>query len=155
MLSNSNNIKLIQYLAGGIIGVSEKKASLYEKKVMTVSGIENAAEVIETRLLRTFYDYYGFDQYAAIAEPAMKYVYFSKQLDYLRNGVETNLLRKLNLALPLPLYSERWLLDKLDLLHTELAKALDRHPMDFKLKNFMLHEITPHQHLAEQLTREG
>ncbi|WP_033544141.1 heptaprenyl diphosphate synthase component 1 [Planococcus sp. CAU13] len=155
MLSNSNNIKLIQMLASGIIGVSEKKASLYEKKTISLAGIENAAEVIETSLLRIFYDYYGFSQYAVIAEPAMEYVYYSRQLDYLHAGLETNILRKLNLALPLPLYSERWLLDKLDSLHLKLTKALDAYPMDFQLKNFMLHQITPHQHLAEQLTREG
>lgn len=155
MLSNSNNIKLIQLLASGIIGVSEKKASLYEKIIMPVSGIEAAVEVIETKLLDIFYGYYGFSEYMAISKPALEYVYFAGQLDAYRNGVETNILRKLTLALPLPLYSERWLLDKLDSLHTELTKALDVHPMDFNLKNFMLHQITPHQHLAEQLTREG
>lgn len=155
MLSNTNNIKLIQLLASGIIGVSEKKASLYEEMIMPVAGVEAAAEVIETELLNIFYDYYGYSQYSAIAGPALEYVYFSHQLDSYRNGIETNVLRKLNFALPLPLYSERWLLDKLDSLHNELSKALDAHPMDFNLKNFMLHQITPHQHLAEQLTREG
>lgn len=155
MLSSTNNIKLIQLLASGIIEVSEKKAILYENKLLSVAGVETAAQVIETRLLRTFYEYHGFTQYEAIAKPALKYVYFSRQLDYLRSGMETNILRKLDQALPLPLYSERWLLDKLDLLHNELTKALDLHPMNFHLKNFMLHQITPHQHLAEQLTREG
>lgn len=155
MLSNTNNIKLIQLLASGIIGVSEKKASLYEKTIMPVVGIETAAEVIETELLSIFYGYHGYSQYTAISKPALEYVYFANQLEAYRNGVQTNILRKLTLALPLPLYPERWLLDKLDALHTELTKALDAHPMDFNLKNFMLHQITPHQHLAEQLTREG
>ncbi|XKE93411.1 heptaprenyl diphosphate synthase component 1 [Metaplanococcus flavidus] len=155
MLSNTNNIKLIQLLASGIIGVSEKKASLYEKTIMPASGVEAAAEVIETELLNIFYNYYGFSQYRAISKPALEYIHFSNQLDAYRNGVETNILRKLNLALPLPLYSERWLLDKLDASHAELTKVLDSHSMDFGLKNFMLHQITPHQHLAEQLTREG
>lgn len=155
MLSSSNNIKLIQLLASGIISVSEKKASLYENTAMSASGVETAAEVIETRLMSIFYDHYGFSQYKGIAVPAMEYVYFSNQLDFLRNGIETNILRKLNLSLPLPLYSERWILDKLDMLHNDLTKALEIHPMDYRLKNFMLHQITPHQHLAEQLTREG
>lgn len=155
LLSNSNNIKMIQLLASGIIGVSEKKATLYESQKMSIAGIENAAEVIETRLLRIFYDYYGFSQYASIAEPAMEYIYFSKQLDLLRSGIETNLLSKLNQTLSLPMYSERWLLDKLDMLHHELKKALDGQQLNFHLKTFLLHQITPHQHLAEQLTREG
>ena len=155
MLSNSNNIKLIQLLASGIIGVSEKKATLYEKTAMSANGVESAAEVIETRLLSIFYEHYGYSQYKEISVPAMKYVYFSNQLDFLREGKETNILRKLKQALPLPLYAERWILDKLDSLHSELTKALDVHPMDYRLKNFMLHQITPHQHLAEQLTREG
>ncbi|WP_422123421.1 heptaprenyl diphosphate synthase component 1 [Planococcus sp. X10-3] len=155
LLSNTNNIKLIQLLASGIISVSEKKASLYENTAMSAAGVESAANVIETRLLSIYYDHYGFSPYKAIAVPAMEYVYFSNQLDYLRDGQETNLLRKLNLALPLPLYSERWILDKLDALHAELTKVLDSHPMDFRIKNFMLHQITPHQQLAEQLTREG
>ncbi|HSJ38517.1 MAG TPA: heptaprenyl diphosphate synthase component 1 [Planococcus sp. (in: firmicutes)] len=155
MLSNTNNIKLIQLLASGIIAVSEKKATLFEKTAMSAAGVESAAEVIETRLLSIFYDHYGYSQYKAISVPAMEYVYFSQQLDFLREGIETNILRKLNLALPLPLYSERWILDKLDSLHSELTKALEIHPMDYRLKNFMLHQITPHQHLAEQLTREG
>ncbi|TAA72543.1 heptaprenyl diphosphate synthase component 1 [Planococcus salinarum] len=155
MLSNTNNIKLIQLLASGIIGVSEKKATLFEKTAMSANDVESAAEVIETRLLTIFYDHYGYSHYKGIAVPAMKYVYYSNQLDYLRDGVETNILRKLNMALPFPLYSERWILDKLDSLHIELTKALDIHPMDYRLKNFMLHQITPHQHLAEQLTREG
>lgn len=155
LLSNSNNIRLIQSLASGIISVSEKKASLYEKTAMSAAGVESAATVIETQLLDIFYGHYGFDSYKNIAVPAMEYVYYSNQLDCLRDGVETNLLRKLNLALPLPFYSERWILDKLDALHGELTLALDSQPMDFRLKNFMLHQITPHQHLAEQLTREG
>lgn len=155
LLSNTNNIKLIQSLASGIIGVSEKKATLYENTAMSAAGVESAAEVIETRLLSIFYDFYGYSQYKAVAVPAMAYVYYSNQLDCLREGIETNILRKLNLALPLPLYSERWILDKLDSLHSELTKALDSQPMDYRLKNFMLHQITPHQHLAEQLTREG
>lgn len=155
LLSNTNNIKLIQVLASGIISVSEKKASLYEKTVMSVAGVEAAAEVIETKLLNIFYDYYGYSHYAAIAKPALEYVYFSHQLDSYRNGLESNILRNLNRALSSHLYSERWLLDKLDLLHSELTKALDAHPMDFNLKKFILHQITPHQHLAEQLTREG
>lgn len=155
LLSNTNNIKLIQSLASGIIGVSEKKATLYENTAMSTTGVESAAEVIETRLLSIFYDFYDYSQYKAIAVPAMAYVYYSNQLDCLRNGIETNILRKLNLALPLPLYSERWILDKLDSLHSELTIALDSQPMDYRLKNFMLQQITPHQHLAEQLTREG
>ncbi len=155
MLSYTNNINLIQLLASGIIGVSEQKAKFYENALMPVREVETAAEVIETELLKTFYNFYDYNQYTAIAEPALKYVYFSHQLDACRNGLETNILRKLKLALPLHIYSERWLLDKLDTLHSEFTEALDAQPMDYNLKNFMLQQITPHQHLAEQLTREG
>ncbi|MFD1030873.1 heptaprenyl diphosphate synthase component 1 [Metaplanococcus flavidus] len=155
LLSGTKNIRLIQLLASGIISVSEKKASLYENTAMSVAGVESAANVIETRLLSIYYDHYGLSSYKEIAIPAMEYVYYTNQLDFLREGQKTNLLHKLNLALPLPLYSERWILDKLDELHTQLTDVLDSHPMDFRLKNFLLHQIIPHQHLAEQLTREG
>ena len=155
MLSNTNNIKLIQQLATGIIKVSEKKASFYESTPLSIIGIEEAVTIIETELITTFYSFYGFEKYTPLAKLMLNYVYFSEQLGCLRSGSQTRTLRMLDKALLYPLYTERWLLDKLETLNDSISNLLDNYPLSFELKNFMLHQITPHQHIAEQLTREG
>lgn len=155
MLSNMKNIKLIQQLATGIIRVSEKKASFYEVQPLSIAGIEESADVIETELLSIFYSHYGFDKYLPLAKLVLNYSGYLYQLDLLRSGEQTNILRLLDNSLRYPLYAERWLLDKLETLYDQIGKASAGFPISFELKNFMLHQITPHQQIAEQLTREG
>ncbi|MGI2327068.1 heptaprenyl diphosphate synthase component 1 [Planococcus sp. YIM B11945] len=155
MLTNSKNIPLIQKLATAIVHVSEKKATFYETSVHTLKSIDDAVEVIESELLTTFYDFYGFDEYTPLAKMALNYLRYAQELECLQRDGQTHVLRLLKQSLQNPLHTEEWLLDKLDDLHIQMEKCVNGYSFDYELKHFMLHQITPPQHKAEQLTREG
>ncbi|WKA57234.1 heptaprenyl diphosphate synthase component 1 [Planococcus shenhongbingii] len=155
MLANSNNITMIQRLATSIIKVSENKASFYDGLVRSVEEIDDLVHVIETELLTTFYKFYGFEKYASLATLMLRYIRYVEELEFLQNNSQTRILRLLNQTLQHPLQTERWLLEKLDLLHEDISLTINSYNFNYELKSFMLHQITPHQHRAEQLTREG
>lgn len=155
MLANSNNIVMIQRLATAIIKVSEKKASFYDGKIYSIDEIEEAIYQIETELLSSFYHFYGYEKYLPLAGLMLTYIRYSNELESLQKGEQSLVLRMLNRTLRHPLHSERWILDKLENLYDEIIRMVEKGTLTYELKDFMLHQITPHQHKAEQLTREG
>jgi heptaprenyl diphosphate synthase len=155
MLANLNNITMIQRLATAIIKVSEKKASFYDGLDRTTAELDRSVQQIETELLATFYNFYGFEKYTPLATLMLSYIRYKDELECLQGGSETRIIRALNKALQHPLHTERWLLEKLDILHDQISLTINSYNFNYDLKNFMLHQITPHQHRAEQLTREG
>jgi heptaprenyl diphosphate synthase len=155
MLTTMKNIPLIQKIATAIVHVSEKKASFYEDAVQSLSDIDETIEVIETELLTTFYDFYGYDEYTPLAKLTLNYLRYSEELECLQREGHTHVLRLLKQSLQHDLHTESWLLDKLDALHVQIEKCVNGYAFDYELKHFLLHQITPHQHRAEQLTREG
>lgn len=155
MLAETNNIAMIQRLATAIIKVSEKKASFYTSGILSMDEIDEAVKQIETELLFSFYNFYGYQEYSHLAVLMLTYNRYTSELDCLQKDGQSLALRKMNQTLRHPLQTERWLLDKLDSLHEEILQTIGTHNFSYELKNFMLHQITPHQHRAEQLTREG
>lgn len=155
MLANANNIAMIQRLATAIIKVSEKKASFYDGKIYSIEEIEQSIYQIETELLSSFYYFYGYEKYLPLAGLMLTYIRYSNELECLQGGGQSLVIRMLNQTLRHPLNTERWLMEKLDGLYDEVLWVVDKHPFNFETKKFMLHQITPHQHRAEQLTREG
>lgn len=155
MLANLNNITMIQRLATAIIKVSEKKASFHDGIVRSSEEIDHSVQQIESELLITFYKFYGYEKYAPLATLMLSYIRYAEELEYLKSGSQSRIIRLLNQTLQHPLHTERWLLEKLDLLHDQISNTINSYNFNYELKNFMLHQITPHQHRAEQLTREG
>ena len=155
MLAENNNIAMIQRLATAIIKVSEKKASFYANEIRSMEEIDEAIQKIESELLISYYNFYGFQEYSPLAVLMLAYNRYTSELDCLQKGGQSLALRMMNQTMRHPLQTERWLLDKLDSLHEEILQAIGTYNFNYELKNFMLHQITPHQHRAEQLTREG
>jgi len=155
MLTGMKNIPLIQRLATAIVQVSEKKASFYEETVQSLTEIDDTIEVIESELLTAFYDFYGYDEYTPLAKLMLNYLRYSEELECLQREGQSHVQRLLKKALQSDLHMESWLLEKLDDLHDQIVKCVNGYAFDYELKHFMLHQITPHQHRAEQLTREG
>ncbi|HSP22189.1 MAG TPA: heptaprenyl diphosphate synthase component 1 [Planococcus sp. (in: firmicutes)] len=155
MLAENNNIAMIQRLATAIVKVSEKKASFYTSEILSMDEIDEAVKQIETELLFSFYNFYGYQEYSPLAVLMLTYNRYTSELDCLQKGGQSLALRMMNQTLRHPLQTERWLLDKLDSLHEEILQAIGTYNFNYEIKNFMLHQITPHQHRAEQLTREG
>ncbi|RNF40505.1 heptaprenyl diphosphate synthase component 1 [Planococcus salinus] len=155
MLANLNNFTLIQRLATAITKVSEQKTSFYETVIRSEEEIERSVQIIESDLLTTFYRYYGYEEYAQLAEVSLQYVRYSEELAYWEAGVHTQLLKTLYHSLQPAASIETWLMEKLDQLEEEMLELVNHHLLPYDLKNYLLHKITPHQHRAEQLTREG
>lgn len=155
MLANANNIAMIQRLATAIIKVSEKKAAFYDGNIYTIDEIEQSIYQIETELLSSFYHFYGFEKYMPLAGLVLTYIRYGTELECLQRGGQSLVIRMLNQTLRHPLHTERWLKDKLASLYEDILWTADNYALTYELKNFMLHQITPHQHKAEQLTREG
>ncbi|TWT28310.1 heptaprenyl diphosphate synthase component 1 [Planomicrobium sp. CPCC 101110] len=155
MLTNLKNIPLIQRIATAIVQVSERKASFYEEAVRSIVDIDETVEVIETELLTAFYDFYGYDEYTPLAKLTLNYLRYAEELECLQRDGQTHVLRLLKQSLRHELHTENWLLEKLDHLHSQIVKCVNGYAFDYELKHFVLHQITPHQHRAEQLTREG
>lgn len=155
MLVNTKNIELVQRLATAIIKVSESKTSFFEKNYRTVEEIEQAITVIETELLMSFYTFYGYTEYGPLAKNALLYIRYTEELNRLQSKHYTHLLRELNTNLVHENYTKYWLMEKLDSLHEQILASIADCALDYELAQFLLHQITPHQHRAEQLTREG
>lgn len=155
MLVNTKNIAMVQQLASAIIQVSESKASFFEPQNRTVDDIEKAITVIETELLLTFYKFYGFSDYKLLAKQALLYLRYAEELNRLQSKNYSYLLRELNANLLSETHTKYWLMDKLDVLHEQILISISDCELDYELSQFLLHQITPHQHRAEQLTREG
>lgn len=155
MLANLNNFTLIQRLATAITRVSEEKTSFYETNNRSEEEIERSVQIIESDLLTTFYKFYGYEEYTRLAEVSLQYVRYSEELSLWKDGMQTQLLHTLYHSLQTPSHVEIWLLENLDRLEEEMLQLINHHSLTYDLKNYLLHKITPHQHRAEQLTREG
>lgn len=155
MLVNSKNIAMVQQLASAIIQVSERKASFFEEAIRSVEEIEEAITVIETELLLSFYRFYDFSEYTLLAKQTLIYLRYTDELKHLQSKNYTHFLRELNSNLVHEIYTEHWLLEKLDSLHGQILASMTDCSLDYELAQYLLHQITPHQHRAEQLTREG
>ncbi|WP_142826458.1 heptaprenyl diphosphate synthase component 1 [Planococcus soli] len=155
MLVNSKNIAMVQRLATAIIQVSEKKTSFFETAIRPIEETEEAITVIETELLISFYRFYNFSEYAPLAKQTLLYLRYADELKHLQSKNYTHFLRELNSNLVHEIYTEHWLMEKLDSLHRQILVSIGDCSLDHELAQFLLHQITPHQHRAEQLTREG
>ncbi|HSI65850.1 MAG TPA: heptaprenyl diphosphate synthase component 1 [Planococcus sp. (in: firmicutes)] len=155
MLTNLKNLKLTSGLARSITRVSEEKTSFHDTSLRSVLDVEDAIQIIESDLLVTFYEYYGFTEYRALAETVLKYNRYYEELQFLKANEPTQVLRLLSDSLISPFHIEDWLMRHLDILQADMLKLIDNHSFNYELKNYLLHQITPHQHKAEQLTQEG
>ncbi|CEG22597.1 Heptaprenyl diphosphate synthase component 1 [Planococcus massiliensis] len=155
MLSNMENLTMIKHLASAIISVSERKASFYDQVERPIQLVDELIQKNEIELIEAFYNFYGYHEYTKLAKAMLSYVRYENELKCLKEGGQSRILQLLNKSLRYPADPEAWLLKKLDVLHDQVLELIRDAKFDYELKNFMLHKITPHQHRAEQLTREG
>ncbi len=155
MLVSTKNIAMVQQLATAIIRVSESKTSFFEQKSRTMDEIEKAIIVIETELLMSFYTFYGYSEYVQLAKQALLYLRYTEELERLESENYTHFIHEANTILLNKDYIKYWLMEKLTSLHEQIIMSITDCELDYELEQFLLHQITPHQHRAEQLTREG
>lgn len=155
LLAEGENIEMVQKLATAIIQVSEKKASFHELAIQQPQQVEETALVIETALLNAFYEENGFSHYKQLMEQSLLYIRYTEELEALRAGKFSYVLRLLNETLTHPTFIERWLTGRLETLGNDILESINDCELGFELKNILLHQIIPHRHSAEPLTREG
>ncbi len=155
MLAKLKNVDMVQKLATAIIQVSEKKASFYEHRIQTTEEVEETVKVIETALLSAFYQANNFSHYRELMEYSLLFQRYTCELEALKSGKFSYILNLLNGTLKHPSFIEQWLLGRLDALSDQILSAAADCQLDFEVKATLLDQIIPHQHNAEQLTREG
>lgn len=155
LLAESKNIEMVQKLATAIIQVSEKKASFHEPTLQQPEQVEETATVIETALLNAFYEENGFTHYKQLMEQSLLYIRYTEELEALKNGEFSHILRLFSETLIQSAFIESWLTDRLESLGNDIVVSINECELDFELKNILLHQIIPHRLSAEPLTREG
>lgn len=154
MLARLRNIDLIRQLSAAIAGISENKASLYEDLPLQPADVEVKVEEIETGLIRTFYEFYGYSSYKRLATHALSLLRYESELETLKAGGNSPFLTALSKATGSMLTAEQWLHDKLNVLYTEIVRLVKRQPLRGELEGFLLNRVLPHRKM-EQLIREG
>ncbi|MGM0897437.1 MAG: heptaprenyl diphosphate synthase component 1 [Bacillota bacterium] len=155
MLAEGKNIEMVQRLASAIIQVSEKKASFHEHGIQQPEEVEETVRVIETALLNAFYEENNFSHYKQLMELCLVYTRYVEELEALKDGNFSYVLRLLSETLIHSTFIERWLTERIDVLSGQILDAANDCELDFELKRILLEQIIPHRHSAEPLTREG
>ncbi|MBT2582041.1 heptaprenyl diphosphate synthase component 1 [Planococcus sp. ISL-109] len=155
MLAKLKNMEMVQKLAAAIIQVSEKKASFHEHRVQQPEEVEETVKVIETALLNSFYEVSEFGNYRELMECSLLYQRYTDELEALKTGQFSYVLSLLSETMVHSSLIEQWLMERLDALSEQILLAANDCQLDFEVKAILLDQIIPHQHSAEQLTREG
>ena len=155
MLAKLKNLEMIQKLAAAIIQVSEKKASFHEHRIQQPDEVEETVKVIETALLNSFYEVNEFHSYRELMECSLLYQRYTDELEALRAGKFSYVLSLLSETLVHGSFIEQWLMERLEALSEKILSAANDCQLELEVKATLLDQIIPHQHSAEQLTREG
>jgi len=155
MLAKIKNVEMVQKLAAAIIQVSEKKASFHEHRIQQPDEVEETVKVIETALLHSFYNANEFHSYGELMECSLLYQRYTEELEALKTGKFSYVLSLLGDTLIHSSFIEQWLMDRLESLSEDILLKANDCELEFEVKALLLDQIIPHQHSAEQLTREG
>lgn len=71
VLAHAQNVQLIKLLSKAVVKRSEKTIALIEAQVSTLESWVEAITVIETALIESFYEQYGFTNYLPLAKQAL------------------------------------------------------------------------------------
>lgn len=95
ILARSGNISLIRQLSEGIANRCEHQMRVYESKQYTIQKWYEAISVIQTELIKRFYQVYQFEQYSVYMHTGLLMLQLKKELLNLQKGEPSRLFKKM------------------------------------------------------------
>ncbi|MDI7741408.1 heptaprenyl diphosphate synthase component 1 [Lysinibacillus fusiformis] len=95
ILAHSGNITLIRQLSEGIVSRCEHQIKLYESAQYTIREWYQFISVIQTELIKRFYQVYQFEQYSSFMHTGLLLLKLQKELKQYQSGDKSNLLLKM------------------------------------------------------------
>ncbi|WP_313890993.1 heptaprenyl diphosphate synthase component 1 [Psychrobacillus sp.] len=80
LLAKENKIDLIKLLSSGVTAVTEKKSLFYDKQVYTLEQLVQSIQIIESKPIEQFLEYYTFHEYVFMMKEALLLVSLKKEL---------------------------------------------------------------------------
>ena len=95
ILAHSGNISLIRQLSEGIVTRCEHQIKVYESTQYTINEWYQTISVIQTELIKRFYNVYQFEQYSSIMHTGLLLLQLQKELQEHKKGSTSNLFVKM------------------------------------------------------------
>ncbi|MDN4493871.1 heptaprenyl diphosphate synthase component 1 [Ureibacillus aquaedulcis] len=152
ILAHSGNIPLIRQLSEGIVSRCEQQIKLYESSQYTVNEWYQVISVIQTELIKRFYQVYQFEQYSPFMHTGLLLLQLQKELHQHQCGTASNLFVKMQESVAGGEGSIESIIQKeIDSLKNLLNEYLETSEfLKDDLKLYIQHQVA----LNEKLTRE-
>ena len=98
LLAKENKIDLIKLLSSGVTAVTEKKSLFYDKQVYTLEQLIQSIQIIESKPIEQFLEYYTFHEYVFIMKEALLLVSLKKELMAYEKNEHQFLLKQIERA---------------------------------------------------------
>ena len=95
ILAHSGNITLIRQLSEGIVTRCEHQIKIYESSPYAINEWYQTISVIQTELIKRFYNVYQFEQYSSIMHTGLLLLQLQKELQMHESGSTSNLFVKM------------------------------------------------------------
>ncbi|RND00747.1 heptaprenyl diphosphate synthase component 1 [Lysinibacillus halotolerans] len=95
ILARSGNIPLIRQLSEGIVSRCEHQMKVYESNQYTMDQWYETISVIQTELIKRFYQVYQFEQYSTFMHTGLLLLQLLEEYRYLQQGKPSILFKKM------------------------------------------------------------
>lgn len=95
ILARSGNISLIRQLSEGIVSRCEHQMKVYESNQYTIDQWYETISVIQTELIKRFYQVYKFEQYSAFMHTGLLLLQLLEEYRHLQQGKPSILFKKM------------------------------------------------------------
>lgn len=152
ILAHSGNIPLIRQLSEGIVSRCEHQIKQYEASKYTVNEWYQVISVIQTELIKRFYQVYEYEQYGSFMHTGLLLLQLQKELHLHQSGTTSNLFAKMQASVSGEESSIELILQKeIDSLKSLLNEELRTSTiLKDDLKLYIQHQVA----LNEKVTRE-
>ncbi|SOC20096.1 heptaprenyl diphosphate synthase [Ureibacillus xyleni] len=128
ILAQAGNIPLIKQLSEGIAIRCEHQIKVYETNSLTLNDWYETISVVQTELIKRFYQVYGFEQYSTFMHTSLLLLQLQKELHYIQKGNKSLLQEKMiesatKEGQPFELLLQQKIDDLKDLLHEYLRSS--------------------------------
>lgn len=150
LLAKDNKIDLIKQLSNGVAAITENKSIFYDKQVYTFEQLIQSIQIIESKSIEQFFEYYTFHEYVFIMKEALLLVSLKKELVAYEKNERSFYLSKSN-VLQSNINALRLEIEKMEIAFEQDIRSSEL--LKEPVKNAILERVNVHS-LEKQL-REG
>ncbi|TSI09035.1 heptaprenyl diphosphate synthase component 1 [Lysinibacillus sp. BW-2-10] len=96
ILAQVGNIPLIKQLSEGIANRCEHQIKVYESNSYSLDEWYETISVIQTELIKRFYQVYGFEQYSTFLHTDLLLQQLQKEMQHIQDGHYSSIMRKMS-----------------------------------------------------------